>query len=50
MLYLEGNHTLFGEKLYFIWKFTSGNTVAVSDINFKFRLAHGGITISNGIK
>ena len=22
----EGNHTLFGEKLYFIWKFSSGNT------------------------
>ena len=27
ILYLEGNHTLFGEKLYFIWKFSSGNTV-----------------------
>ena len=26
ILYLEGNHTLFGEKLYFIWKFNSGNT------------------------
>ena len=26
ILYLEGNHTLFGEKLYFIWKFSSGNT------------------------
>ena len=22
----EGNHTLFGEKLYFIWKFSSGST------------------------
>ena len=27
ILYLEGNHTLFGEKLYFIWKFSNGNTV-----------------------
>ena len=26
ILCLEGNHTLFGEKLYFIWKFSSGNT------------------------
>ena len=26
ILYLESNHTLFGEKLYFIWKFSSGNT------------------------
>ena len=26
ILYLEGNHTLFGGKLYFIWKFSSGNT------------------------
>ena len=26
MLYLESNHTLFGEKLNFIWKFSSGNT------------------------
>ena len=26
ILYLEVNHTLFGEKLYFIWKFSSGNT------------------------
>ena len=26
ILYLEGNHTLFGEKLYFICKFISGNT------------------------
>ena len=24
---LEGNHTLFREKIYFIWKFSSGNTV-----------------------
>ena len=24
ILYLEGNHTLFGEKIYFIWKFSSG--------------------------
>ena len=29
ILYLEGNHTLFGEKLYFIWKFSSGNTAKV---------------------
>ena len=27
ILYLEGNYTLFGDKLYFIWKFSSGNTV-----------------------
>ena len=26
ILYLEGNHTLFGEKFYFILKFSSGNT------------------------
>ena len=26
ILYLKGNHTLFGEKLYFIWKFSSGNS------------------------
>ena len=26
ILYLKRNHTLFGEKLYFIWKFSSGNT------------------------
>ena len=26
ILYLEGNHTLFGEKFYLIWKFISGNT------------------------
>ena len=26
ILYLEGNHTLFEDKLYFIWKFSSGNT------------------------
>ena len=30
ILYLEGNHTLFGEKLYFIWKFSSGNTAKMS--------------------
>ena len=24
ILYLESNHTLFEEKLYFIWKFSSG--------------------------
>ena len=30
ILYLEGNHTLFGDKLYFIWKFSSGNT-GISD-------------------
>ena len=30
ILYLEGNHTLFGEKLYFIWKFSSGNTTKVA--------------------
>ena len=29
ILYLDGNHTLFGEKLYFIWKFSSGNTDTV---------------------
>ena len=29
ILYLEGNHTLFGDKLYFIWKFSSGNTAQV---------------------
>ena len=27
VLYLESNHTLFAEKLYFIWKLSSGNTV-----------------------
>ena len=26
ILYFDGNRTLFGEKLYFIWKFSSGNT------------------------
>ena len=26
ILFLEGNHTLFREKLYLIWKFSSGNT------------------------
>ena len=26
IFYLDGNHTLFGEKLYFIWKSSSGNT------------------------
>ena len=28
ILYLEGNHTLhvFGDELYFIWKFSSDNT------------------------
>ena len=26
ILYLEGNHTLFREKLCFIWKFSCGNT------------------------
>ena len=26
LILLETNHTLFGEKLYFIWKFSSGNT------------------------
>ena len=31
ILYLEGNHTLFGEKLYFICKFSSGNTGNFSD-------------------
>ena len=29
LLYLEGNHTLFGEKIYFILKFNSGNTESV---------------------
>ena len=29
ILYLEGNHTLFGEKIYFIWKFSSGSTVNI---------------------
>ena len=31
ILYLEGNDTLFGEKLYFIWKFSSGNTAYNTD-------------------
>ena len=26
ILYLEGNHTLFGENLYFNWIFSNGNT------------------------
>ena len=26
ILYLEGKHTLFKEKIYFIWKFSIGNT------------------------
>ena len=26
IVYLEGNHTSFAEELYFIWKFSSGNT------------------------
>ena len=26
ILYLESSHTLFGKKLNFIWKFSSGNT------------------------
>ena len=26
IVYLDESHTLFGEKLYFIWKFISGNT------------------------
>ena len=29
MLYLDRNHTLFGEKLYLIWKFSSGNTAMI---------------------
>ena len=33
ILYLEGNHTLFGEKLYIIWKFSNGNTGVVNDEN-----------------
>ena len=28
ILYLEENHTLFGEKLYFILKFCNGNTAS----------------------
>ena len=34
ILYLEGNHTLFGEKLYFIWKFSSGNTTHCNSKTF----------------
>ena len=30
ILYLKGNHTLFGEKLYSIWKFSSENTAPYS--------------------
>ena len=30
ILYLEGNHTLFGEKFYFIWKFSNGNTESLT--------------------
>ena len=30
ILYLEGYHTLFGEKLYLIWTFSSGNTAQPS--------------------
>ena len=26
ILYLEGNHTLYREKLYLIWQFSNGNT------------------------
>ena len=33
ILYLEGNHTLFGDKLYFIWKFSSGNTKRGSTVD-----------------
>ena len=42
ILYLEGNLTLFGEKLYFIWKFSSGNT-ALRYIPFltSIKLKHG---------
>ena len=32
ILYFAGNHTLFGEKLYFIWKFGSGNTGTASKV------------------
>ena len=35
ILYLEGNHTLFGEKIYFIWKFSSGNTVFLLRVKFR---------------
>ena len=28
ILYLEGNHTIFGDKSYFICKFSSGNTAS----------------------
>ena len=31
--YLEGNHTLCGENLYFIWKFSNGNTETGCYIN-----------------
>ena len=33
ILYLEGNHTLLGEKLYFIWNLSSGNTGSSSTLN-----------------
>ena len=29
ILYLKGKHTLFKEKIYFIWKFSSGNTESI---------------------
>ena len=43
ILYLEGNHTLFGEKLYFIWKFCSGNT-DFYEIRLFYTVHEGGAT------
>ena len=44
ILYFNGNHTLFGEKLYFIWKFSSGKvSVSASHMvgcGFASRLCH----------
>ena len=37
ILYLESNHTLFGEKLYSICKFSSGNTVIDYSIRLLFQ-------------
>ena len=38
---LEGNHNLFGEKLYFIWKFSSGNTGLVVSMSASHAVGHG---------
>ena len=47
ILYSEVNHTLFGEKLYFIWKLRSGNTDFPNNEMDRFKISKWEVVLVN---